>query len=151
MEVWMRWLPLFAVASFACSGEPEDTTASVECEGEYSVFEPGMEMRSDQGNFYLTLLSADPDPPDEGDNDWIVRLETESRSTVNGGVVVVEPWMPLHGHGVNPPNYPGRETGNGEYTIPTFDLIMPGVWEFQFLMTESMMNDTATVSFCVEG
>lgn len=146
----MRLAPLFAVCLLAC-GEPEDTTPEVQCEGDYDVFEPGFEVRSDQGNFYLQILEATPNPPDEGDNEWVVSLVSQSRTPVNGGVVVIEPWMPLHGHGISPPNYVGQASGDGEYTIPSFDLIMPGVWEFEALMTESMMNDTVTFSFCVEG
>ncbi len=134
-----------------CDDAEPTGTPQVECEGDYEVFEPGMEFRTEQGNFYIELVQADPDPPDEGDNDWVVRLTTESGSPVSGGTVVLEPWMPAHGHGISPPTYSGVEGTDGEYTIPTFDLIMPGVWEFELLVTESMMNDTARVSFCIQG
>ncbi|MCB9673933.1 MAG: FixH family protein [Alphaproteobacteria bacterium] len=137
----------------ACTGPSEETgTPQADCEGDYDVYEPGMEIRTTQGNFYLELVSATPDPPDEGVNDWLVKVTTESGSPVNGGTVTITPWMPAHGHGISPPDYSGTPTaGDGEYAIPAFDLIMPGVWEFQTLITESMMNDTVTFSFCIEG
>lgn len=136
----------------ACTGPTTDSTPAPACEGTYEAFEPGMSFRTTQGNFYIELTEATPDPPDEGVNDWVVTLTTESGSTVNGGVVSLTPYMPAHDHGLNPEHYRGVNTeGDGEYVIPTFDLIMPGVWEFRFLVTESMMNDTASISFCVEG
>ncbi|MEZ4317657.1 MAG: FixH family protein [Myxococcota bacterium] len=136
-----------------CTGDPEETgTPGPVCEGEYDTYEPGMQVRTTQGNFYVEIVSATPDPPDEGDNDWVVKVLSESGTPVEGGTVTVTPWMPAHGHGISPPNYSGQAApGDGEYSIPTFDLIMPGVWEFQFLVTESMMNDTVELSFCIEG
>ncbi len=146
------WLGLI-LTTVACTEDPVTADLSTECSGDFEVYEPGMTFRSDQGNFDLTVLSATPDPPDEGDNDWVVRLDTVSGTPVSGGVLVLTPYMPAHDHGISPPDYTGQQTTGdaGEYTIPTFDLIMPGVWEFRVLATEGMQNDTLAFSFCVEG
>lgn len=144
----MRWL-IGVVALVGCQGEGGPAPA---CEGEFEVYEPGMRFRTTQGNFWIEIREADPAPPDVGVNDWVVHLSSQSGTGVNGGTVSLTPWMEAHGHGLNPANYRGATTGSdGEYALDPFDLIMPGIWDFRFLVTEAMMNDTASVSLCIEG
>lgn len=149
-EVCVRWWPTFVLLG-ACTGESEDSEPAPVCEGDYSVFEPGMEVRTLQGNFYIELTEASPAPPDEGLNDWRVTVTGQSGTPANGGSVSVTPFMPAHGHGLNPARYGSTNEADGVWHIDPFDLIMPGVWEFEFLVTESMMNDTVTIAFCIEG
>ncbi|MCA9567760.1 MAG: FixH family protein, partial [Myxococcales bacterium] len=115
------------------------------------VFSPGITAETDRGSFTLELVSATPDPPDVGDNDWVIAISDGSQM-LQGASVILEPWMPAHGHGLNPPTYiatPGSSPG--EYVIPTFDLIMPGVWEFRINVNRVMVSDNAVFTFCAEG
>lgn len=149
----MRFVRLVTVVGFsvACSDAPTPALPSTGCEGEYSTYEPGMSVETDRSSYTVSLVSALPDPPDEGVNDWVLAIEDGS-GPIQGASVIVEPWMPAHGHGVSPPTYIGAAGENpGEYVIPPFDLIMPGVWEFRINVNKNMVSDNAAFTFCAEG
>ena len=133
----------------ACSGsEPELTT---QCDGDYLTYEPELVVPTDEGRFDLLFVAATPDPPDEGNNDWVLQITDQAGTPVDAEVIVT-PWMPAHGHGVSPPDYVSQATDTmGEVEIPAFDLIMPGTWEFRISVTADGATDTAAPSFCIEG
>jgi hypothetical protein len=137
--------------SIACSASEPDPELTTQCDGDYLLYEPGLVVPTDEGSFDLTFVAATPEPPDEGDNDWVLQVSDAAGDPVEADVVVT-PWMPAHGHGVSPPDYFSRSTGvDGEVAIDTFDLIMPGTWEFRILVTAAGTDDTAAPSFCIEG
>lgn len=142
-----RWLPILLLGS-ACTSDP--ATEPQVCEGAFDPYIPGMTVESSNGTFTIELVSADPDPPDEGDNSWVLRV-TDANGPVGGASVSVEPWMPAHGHGINPSTYLGAPGADGVYTLDPFNLIMPGVWEFNILVSEGMDAETAVFTFCAEG
>lgn len=135
----------------ACAGGSTPTMDMGGCEGEFSDFQPGITASTDRGSFEVSLVEATPDPPDVGLNDWVLYVENGS-GPVLGASVIVEPWMPAHGHGVSPPTYIGQAgEAPGEYIVPAFDLVMPGVWEFKVNVNQNMVSDNATFTFCAEG
>lgn len=99
----------------------------------------------------MTVATADPDPPDVGDNAWTLAV-TDADGPLDGLAPRVTPWMPEHGHGLVPPDCAGADQGDGSYVVETFDLIMPGLWEFTVdLAADGVAPDTALFRFCAEG
>lgn len=97
------------------------------------------------------FVSVTPTVPDVGDNTWVLSV-SDADGPVTGLEPRVTPWMPLHGHGLVPSEYVGSEGRPGHYAIPTFDLVMPGVWEFRVDLAPSVAPaDIATLTLCAEG
>ncbi len=119
------------------------------CAGE-GVFTPGASATTPSG-VVVSLVSTDPAVPDVGDNTWVLALERDG-AAVDGVSPRVEPWMPLHGHGLVPPEYVGTPTDPGVYAVPTFDLIMPGLWEIRVdLAAAGEEPDEVVFTLCAEG
>lgn len=145
-------LPVWLVA---CSGDGVEldggpTTEPAECAGA-GPFTAGMTAGSTLGNT-VAIVEAAPTPPDVGDNTWVLEVRDSSGSPLPGLVVDVEPWMPLHGHGLTPAHYAAADLGDGRYEVDVFDLIMPGTWEFTVdLAAGGGDEDTALFALCAEG
>lgn len=69
----------------------------------------------------VVVVSASPDPPDVGENTWVV--------SITGDEVVVSPLMPEHGHGTTPPSFTGEPVDTG-LQIGPMPLMMAGLWAF---------------------
>ncbi len=127
---------------FACSDPPPPPPESC---ANVTPYRPGMAI--DAPPFRLTLLDADPDPPDVGPNTWSLALEPPVEATI-----VLEPWMPAHDHGLSPPTYTATPSETpGRYALPVFDLIMPGTWEFRFEVDDGTDRGEGSLTLCAEG
>lgn len=145
----MRCSLLLALSIAACDSPPTPLVPSTGCETAFDAFENGFSTTSTSGRFTVAVTAAEE--PDVGPNDWVLTI-TDGSMPVPAASVIVEPWMPAHGHGITPPTYIGAAgDGGGVYEIPTFDLIMPGVWEFRISISEGMVSDSAVFTFCAEG
>lgn len=145
----MRCTLLVVLTLAACDSPPTPAVPSTGCETAFDTFEDGFSVTSTNGSFTVAV-TADAEP-DVGDNDWVLTV-TDGTNPVPAASVVVEPWMPAHGHGITPPTYIGAAgDAAGVYVVPTFNLIMPGVWEFKIDISEGMVSDTAVFTFCAEG
>jgi hypothetical protein len=80
-------------------------------------------------------------------NNWTFSL-SNAGGPLAGAAPVLTPWMPLHGHGLVPPDYTGAETDPGTYPIPPFNLSMSGQWEFT---VDAGSGDEVKYTFCVQG
>jgi hypothetical protein len=130
-------------------GHEGDTGASVcELETRDDEFAVGL---SKAGAFVTaTFVSADPAPPQRGDNSWVVSLSDSNGAALDGLEIAVTPMMPDHGHGT-PVVAEVTETGNaGEYSVTPVNLFMVGYWEVAFDVTAGDEQDTVTFGFCVE-
>ena len=130
-------------------------SASSDCAGA-ERFVPGLAHATERTGTTVALTVAVPEPPDVGDNTWTL-LVTDGEGPVEGATVRVVPWMPLHGHGLVPPFYDAVERGGGVYAVPTFDLVMPGLWEFRVDLAPDASGsggpgpDAARFTLCAEG
>lgn len=121
-----------------------------DCDGA-QTFVVGISAVSPSGRT-VAITSATPAPPDVGDNVWLVEVTDASGAPVPGLAPAVTPWMPLHGHGLVPPTYAGAESSAGTYAIDTFDLIMPGLWQFTIELAPGAEDpDPVVFQFCAEG
>jgi hypothetical protein len=145
-----------ALALGACTGDEvgldgDDPTGGMtqDCAGA-DEFVAGVSATAPSGRI-VEILDADPTPPDVGDNTWTLSV-TEAGGAVTGLSPMLTPWMPLHGHGLVPTEYAAVDEGDGTYTVETFDLIMPGLWEFTVdLGAGEGIPDEVVFSFCAEG
>ena len=147
-------LALLLVA--ACADDPsgaEPATAGGSDVVEAPGFTAGMEEEGAQGLFIVRLQDALPAPPEKGDNVWTVQALDPSGAAVEGASLIVAPYMPLHGHGTTPLEFPGVPTGElGTFTVGPFDLFMPGQWQMTVTVTRSSgEEDAAIFSFDVQG
>lgn len=118
---------------------------------EVDEYADGMSREGHMGNYMVELVSADPGPPDVGDNTWTVRV-TRDGTPVDDATVTVSPFMPAHGHGTSPADYEGTFTEDGTYEAGPFDLFMPGVWETTITVTGSDdTEDMVKFAFELEG
>ena len=140
-------LPVFLMACDV--GLEGDGELVVDCTGaEPYVAGMGAEVPS---GLTVQLVEATPTPPDRGTNDWVVRVVDADGSPQPGLPVAVRPWMPLHGHGLNGSEWvTGADQGDGSYVVETFDLFMPGLWEFTIAVSEDREN-SVVFNFCAEG
>ena len=100
----------------------------------------------------VRIAQAQPTPPDVGDNAWTLEITDASGAPLSGLAVDVQPWMPLHGHGLSPARYAAADLGGGTYDVESFDLIMPGLWEFTVdLAAGGEAEDTAMFVLCAQG
>jgi hypothetical protein len=140
-----------------CTGEEiglDDTdggdTRTTDCTGA-EPYVAGISSTAPSG-MVVEIVDADPTPPDVGDNTWTLSVTDGGGAAVPGLTPRVVPWMPLHGHGLVPARYDAVDQGDGTYMVDTFDLIMPGLWEFTVnLGAGTETPDEVVFSFCAEG
>lgn len=118
------------------------------CEEPLDAYVAGIAKEGTGGLVTVTILSADPAPPEVGLNTLVVAVEPPT-----GGVPAVKPFMPMHGHGTTPLRFEGSDNGDGTWSYPDMDLFMPGLWEFTFEAEDDggAVVDAAVFRFCVEG
>ena len=114
-------------------------------------FELGSTLTSEDGRYFLTIDSSEPNPIGRGDNSWTVNLKDNAGNPVSDAKLVLEPTMPEHGHGTFPPLFLGAAGDvSGVFQLGPFDLIMPGTWLMNFTITGSdEATSLITVAYCV--
>lgn len=138
----VRLLPLLALA---CSEEPKPTDVPGQSCGDavYSDFVAGIAAETDGGAYTVRVASASPVQPDVGLNTWKLAVEGAPADAV----VVLKPWMPLHGHGTVPLEHEALDFGEETRSVGPFNLVMPGLWDFHVYVDDQ----EALFTFCVEG
>jgi hypothetical protein len=121
----------------------------VRCEGA-DLYEDGLLKVGSAGLYQAIFLSADPNPPDEGDNVWAMETQDLDGSANSELQVQVNTYMPFHGHGGSTVTIE-EGGGDGRYTLAT-NLFMAGLWEIRIDVEDGDgNNDRITFAFCVEG
>ena len=142
----MRRTILFFLTA-ACSPAVPSTQSA--CSGPDSGLSEGQSI--EVGDYTVELVSLLPAIPDVGDNSWQFRVSQQGAMIEDVDVQVI-PWMPRHGHGLVPANYEGTLGAQpGVFEINTFNLFMPGLWEFDVVLTGASVDASTTISFCAEG
>ncbi|MEQ1504389.1 MAG: FixH family protein [Myxococcota bacterium] len=142
-----------AIGAVGCTGDvtldADDTgtlhNPNANCDGA-ETFVAGVSHETPLGRT-VAVAEASPTPPDVGDNQWTVTV-TDADGAAAALPLKLTPWMPLHGHGLTPPDYAGADEGDGSYVVTPFDLIMPGLWQFTVDLGD---DDAAVFLFCAEG
>lgn len=114
------------------------------------TYAPGMTRAGDIWD--VMLVEASPAPPDRENNIWIFHV-MDGGSMVSGLDVKITPWMPAHGHGTTPADILAveQEDTPGEYSVPSFNLPMPGLWEFTVSIESEDASDAVLFTFQIEG
>ena len=166
-----RFLSLVAIAGAlglfaACGGEQEDgghgqgTDAAApgamfeDCKDDPRVdaYVAGMQETSVAGRFLVKLLSSEPGPPTKGNNTWTIEVTDAAAAPQPGMSVVVDPFMPDHGHGTSVEAVVEPLGQPGQYRLSPVNLFMDGVWEVRLLLSSPAgTQDTATFNLCIAG
>ncbi len=150
MRVRALWATCVVVA-MGCGGDAEElpgTTSTLDCESDYDIYEDGL---SAAGELYeVTFRSADPAPPDRGDNVWVLGVNALGGGATPELDLRVEPFMPEHGHGTSPDSFTA-DVVDDTYTIGPVDLFMPGLWVLTFYVEDGEASDAVEFRFCLEG
>lgn len=136
------------LAIAACADGPEREPAAADCAGRGDDLTT---LRLTSGDLVLSVLETTPEPPQVGDNEWLVRLRDRANEPVTGlsTSLVVTPFMPDHGHGT-PARVGVAETGAGEYRLAPVNTFMPGLWRIQLAVSRSDDPERFEFSVCVE-
>lgn len=149
----MRYLPVLLLSLAACgtdhgSEDPVDCTKVTGTD----TFVVGLQKDGDGSKLDYSMMLADPNPPQRGDNTWTVRInEVASGTPLANATLDVVPFMPAHGH--DSPKTVNITAGTvpGEYVLEPVNLWMPGVWETTIKATsmDGATTDTALYTFCI--
>ena len=115
----------------ACSGSDDvtetdghsDHTDQDDCAGA-QPFSEGVSATTGATGATVEIVTADPAPPDVGENVWVLRI-SDASGPLTGLAPIVTPWMPMHEHGLFPATYAATDLGDGTYDLAPFDLIIP--------------------------
>ena len=113
---------------------------------------PGMEKQGAAELLTLVLRSAQPAPPDVGDNLWFLEIRDSSNDApAEGCEVSAQLFMPDHGHGAEAPlTTPGAAAG--EYELSSLGFIMAGFWTVTIDMDcPGIGGDSVVFAFCLDG
>jgi hypothetical protein len=120
-------LPLLALSLAAC-GEEDDGMAVTPCseESRAGPISVGTTAGAPEDGFVTTLQTAEPAPPEVGENTWSFRLTDGDGQVLDGCDVGFFPTMPDHGHGT-PTDPVLTDLGDGTHQA-VFELSMGGYW-----------------------
>jgi hypothetical protein len=141
-------VPACSTSSSPAAGGPADpTTCSGGSTYHADTYAPGLTKVGSANAFSFVLVSADPGPPAQYQNAWILKLLDASGHPVSGATFSVKTWMPLHGHSSSVlPTV--MSSGDGTYATSLY-LFMPGLWQITFNAQAGSLTDSAVFTFCV--
>ena len=103
----------------------------------------------------VTLLTLDPAPPQLYTNDWVVEIKDQNgQPMTDASGLVVEPYMPEHGHGARTPPVLVPLDTPGQFDVTEMSLHMKGTWDIRFMRAEDKMlpaNWTILYACVVDG
>jgi hypothetical protein len=104
-----------------------------------------------EGRIQVTLVAAEPAPPDVGDNVWeLILSDLSDGSDLDGCTVQPEPYMPDHGHGATA-GEASAGTDPGSYVLEQ-GFPMAGYWQITLqLDCPPVGEDRVVFDFCLEG
>lgn len=152
MSAAIAALGLAGCGSGGGSAAPDSSLAGT-CANETRAdpYSAGM-MKVGSAGYTFTLTSAEPAPPQKGNNDWHITIDDPSGNPVDNAALGVRPWMPDHGHGSSIVAKVTFEK-NGQYDVSPVNLWMPGYWETTITLKDSSGNtlDAVKFKFCISG
>ncbi len=105
-----------------------------------SMFKP-----TDHG-LYSVELVVEEGKLSVGENKMDIIVHNREDRDVKGARITVEPWMPMHGHGI--PGTPEiSERGGGIYSAQKVHLTMPGHWQLKISVNAGAGEDSVTFDF----
>jgi hypothetical protein len=98
----------------------------------------------------VKLMSSLPAPPQMGDNDWIIHIDTLAGTPVSGATINVTPFMNKpQAHGTPVKVLVAAMPAAGDYQLSRVNLWMPGVWETTIEMSSASGTDEVVYRFCI--
>jgi len=151
----------FVTVPCACGSEAgSDGPSSVDqhgadCEGRGETLVRGMKKTSEDGTLAVSLTSATPLPPMQGENAWTVEVERDGEPVLDAGdadeQVIANVYMAEHDHNIRKR---GTMTEPGVFEFAQFPITMNGYWEITVqVQADADAGDREDVvfGFCVEN
>jgi hypothetical protein len=140
----------------ACAGTTTGTDAGETGDGDgdgdgiHDTYEDGIAKQGEV--FEVAIMTADPSPPDRGNNTWTLQV-TRDDAPANDLSVTVTPFMPAHNHGTTPADFTAEAMPDtdGMYTVGPFDLFMPGSWSLLVTVSDGESEDEVEFFFDIVG
>jgi hypothetical protein len=145
-------LTLSLVAAGCPSADDDDNDAQV-CgdRTRAQVYVEGLQARTESSSLVVSLMSADPAPPNIDTNIWVVEVTDSAGAAVEGCTASTVPWMPDHGHGSSAtPSWVEDTETPGRYSLD-LRFIMPGYWETTINLDCAGDTSDHVFGFCAEG
>ncbi|WP_394830794.1 FixH family protein [Pendulispora rubella] len=146
-------VPALSACTSDSSSPPPNDGGLVTCQNDPRVvaYQPNLTLESTRKSFKATLVSADPAPPAvTSANTWILKLTDASGAPITGSDILIEPYMPDHGHSPST-NVAIAKKDNGTYEVTKLNFFMPGVWTVTVKVTQSGAEDAAVFAVCLPG
>lgn len=148
----MQSVPALALVLVAACGHDDHGDDPVDCTKVSGAdeFVVGLAKSGGSGRLDFAMMSADPAPPQRGDNTWIVQISDKTTGAAfESATLTVTPFMPAHQHGtpIAVEVMPGAVPG--QYTMTPVNLWMPGVWETTIRASGGSTIDSAIYTFCI--
>ncbi len=127
----------------ACQGRQDTGQPTVDdiCANETRVDEQLLDdpRVTPDGAFIVTLIQAEPDPPEKATNTWGFSITTIQGDPIPDASLQLTPVMPDHGHGTSPKHFAAvYDDASDLYLVDGFSLSMAGFWE----VTATVANNT---------
>ena len=130
---------IFAVLAVGCTDKPADTAEDV-------VFGGPTEGSTEEGG-YTVRYQSDPDPIPLSEGFTVTTTVLDADGAALPDVeVVVDGWMPEHGHGMNTVASTAPD-GHGGYLTEGLLFHMPGAWEILVDVTADGVTERATLPY----
>jgi hypothetical protein len=134
----------------AGSSASNDGADIVGCQSDPRVdtYSPGLTKPGQSHLFNFVLVSADPAPPGQYVNTWVLKIEDPAGNPVPGATITsATPFMPDHGHGTSTPQIVANP--DGTITVSNLYLFMLGVWRTTIVAQAGGAMDSAVFWFCI--
>jgi hypothetical protein len=136
-------------AGSSLSGDGADI---VGCQSDPRVdtYSPGLTKPGQAHVFQFVLVSADPAPPAQYVNAWVLKVVDSAGNPVSGATITsVTPFMPDHGHGTSTPQVVANP--DGTITVSNVYLFMLGVWRTTIVAQAGSAMDSVQQSLLFVG
>jgi hypothetical protein len=132
------------------AGSSDDGSDIVGCQSDPRVdtYSPGLTKPGQAKVFKFVLVSADPAPPAQYLNTWVLKIEDSAGNPVTGATITsITPFMPDHGHGTSVPQI--ATNPDGTITVSSIYLFMLGVWRTTIVARAGSTTDAGVFWFCI--
>jgi len=139
------FLSLLFVFAWFVSSTP--SLAAVTKDNQFIDLEHAVTQPSEDGEYVMSLHSADSSIPFKKIHSWVLHIETKDGQPVEDAKVYVFGGMPVHQHGFPTKPRVKKYLGNGDYLVEGIKFNMPGDWEMRFNINDGHKRSRTVFQF----
>jgi YtkA-like len=130
-----------------------DSSTACAVRTDVDLYSANMTKKGVNGLMSFLLIQSEPGPPINGDNSWKIKVTDASNSPITTDLVV-EPFMPEHGHPSTKTPKVTYDATTGTFKVEPIYLSMSGKWRVRLKVTDpsdsTLDLDRADFFFCVD-